>query len=252
MTRLQDILSPSFKAFRKPHPPMVQPTADSDFCQEVVARGWLTAEQMEHAARRYRLGRSRSGKTIFWMTDDMMIVRDGRIGDRWVSQMLKAREPRLLKDCYTEHCLFGLHLLAHTTDSETIGVVESMRSCIVLSERFPKYLWMATGYLSNLNERLFLPLKGCHVVCFPPTDQTRGTYLLWLTVAEEARKYGIDITVSRFLEDNATPEQKAREIDLVGFLFDNIESSSQPPYPPCPKEDLEPLSKSPANRWRKT
>jgi len=26
---------------------------------------------------------------------------------------------------------------------------------------------------------------------------------------------------------------------------------SQPPHPPCPKEDLEPLSKPPANRWRK-
>ena len=25
---------------------------------------------------------------------------------------------------------------------------------------------------------------------------------------------------------------------------------SQPPYPPCPKEDLEPLSKPLANRWQ--
>ena len=101
-----------------------------------------------------------------------------------------------------------------------VCVVESVRSCVVLSELFPEYLWMATGYLANLNEMVFLPLKGHHVVCFPATDPTGDTYLLWLSVATEARKYGIDITVSRFLEDHASPEQKAQEIDLVDYLFD--------------------------------
>ena len=103
--------------------------------------------------------------------------------------------------------------------SETICVVESVRSCVVLSERFPKYLWMATGYLANLNERLFLPLKGHHVVCFPATDPTGDTYLLWLSVAKEARKYGIDITVSRLLEDQASPTQKEQCVDLGAFLL---------------------------------
>ncbi len=102
---------------------------------------------------------------------------------------------------------------------KTICVVESVRSCVVLSERFPKYLWMATGYLANLNERLFLPLKGHHVVCFPATDPTGDTYLLWLSVAKEARKYGIDISVSRLLEDRASMEQKERCIDLGAFLL---------------------------------
>lgn len=106
--------------------------------------------------------------------------------------------------------------------SETICVVESVRSCVVLSERFPKYLWMATGYLANLNERLFLPLKGHHVVCFPATDPTGDTYLLWLSVAKEARKYGIDISVSRLLEDRASMEQKEQGIDLVGYLKDIV------------------------------
>ena len=103
--------------------------------------------------------------------------------------------------------------------SETICVVESVRSCVVLSERFPKYLWMATGYLANLNERLFLPLKGHHVVCFPATDPTGDTYLLWLSVAKEARKYGIDISVSRLLEDQASPTQKEQCVDLGAFLL---------------------------------
>ena len=179
------------------------------------------------------------------------------VGDSWASMLLKERGIIDRQWC-PQHCLFGLHLLslaesAESADllglaesaesaertplkfairskisaisaisarqSETICVVESVRSCVVLSERFPKYLWMATGYLANLNERMFLPLKGHHVVCFPATDPTGDTYLLWLSVAKEARKYGIDITVSRLLEDQASPTQKEQCVDLLEFLY---------------------------------
>ena len=103
---------------------------DSDFCLEAVANGWLTEEEMHHAAARYRLGKSRSGKTIFWMIDERGICRDGHIGQGWVSQMLKAREPKLLQFWHAEHCLFGLHLLGHTdltdpTDIYPFSIIHS-------------------------------------------------------------------------------------------------------------------------------
>ncbi len=227
---------------------------NSDVCQELVASGLLTTRQMCHAALHYELGKNREGKTIFWMIDEHHHTRDGMVGDTWASVLLKERG-LLDKEYYPLHCLFGLHLLVHTETTEiterpkgqmgkfsrfytqsvpkalsviseisvchkSICIVESVRSCIVLSERFPKYIWMATGYLANLNERLFLPLKGRHIVCFPATDPTGDTYLLWLSTASEARKYGIDITISRFLEDRATPSQKEHCIDLVEFLFE--------------------------------
>ena len=66
---------------------------DADFCQEVVAKGWLSEAQMAHAAERYRLGKSKNGKPIFWMIDERGIVRDGRIGDTWVSMIFKRRYP---------------------------------------------------------------------------------------------------------------------------------------------------------------
>ena len=44
---------------------------DADFCQEVVAKGWLSEAQMAHAAERYRLGKSKNGKPIFWMIDKL-------------------------------------------------------------------------------------------------------------------------------------------------------------------------------------
>lgn len=201
-------------------------STDSRFCQESVAAGLISQEGMRRAAQRYLLGRSRSNETVFWMIDDRQRVRDGMVGDSWASVLLKERGLIDRQWC-PQHCLFGLHLISHTdltdlTDNYKICVVESVRSCVVLSERFPKYLWMATGYLANLNERLFLPLKGHHVVCFPATDPTGDTYLLWLSVAKEARKYGIDISVSRLLEDRASMEQKEQGIDLVGYLKDII------------------------------
>ena len=88
--RISEIMTPSFRELRqelglpRPAKAVVQVSADSDFCREVVARGWLTEEQMAHAAERYRLGRSKSGRCIFWMIDEMGRVYDGHIGNSWV------------------------------------------------------------------------------------------------------------------------------------------------------------------------
>lgn len=227
--RFEELFSHSFQHLRASFlttEQLLQPmvgrmlSTDSRFCQEAVAVGLISQEGMRRAAQRYLLGRSRSNETVFWMIDDRQRVRDGMVGDSWASVLLKERELIDRQWC-PQHCLFGLHLISNTdlTDNYKICVVESVRSCVVLSERFPKYLWMATGYLANLNERLFLPLKGHHVVCFPATDPTGDTYLLWLSVAKEARKYGIDISVSRLLEDRASMEQKEQGIDLGAFLL---------------------------------
>ena len=198
---------------------------DSAFCREVVEKGWLTEEQMKHAAGLYRLGKSRSGKTIFWMIDELGILRDGHVGDAWASQMLKAREPKFLADWHAEHCLFGLHLIGGEGGAEglePVAIVESERSAVVLSELYPKCLWMATVYPANLNERLLAPLQGHRVTLFPRTDLTGDTFLSWREIASQAwRRYRLDISVSTVLEDQATDEQKARGIDLLEYLIEN-------------------------------
>ena len=130
--KLREILSPSFRDYRRPHTPLVVVATDSDFCRETVDSGVLTAEQMAHAAARYRLGKSKSGRCIFWMIDEAGKVRDGRIGNEWVSAMMEAREPVLLKGCRTVHCLYGLHLVhtennGHTESTESTEIFYSLR-----------------------------------------------------------------------------------------------------------------------------
>ena len=199
---------------------------DSDFCLEVIERGLLTEEQMHRAAERYQLGKSRSGKTIYWMIDDLGICHDGHIGsgshaaDAWVSTLLKRRYPDLAHFIPpSEHCLFGLHLMREVGG---IGIIESERSAVILSEVFPNLIWLATAYPANATVDQFEPLQGHKVTLFPRTDDTMSTYLSWVELADQAKGlYHLDITVDDTLEKHATPEQKARCIDLVDFIFDN-------------------------------
>lgn len=128
--KLQECLTPSFRQLREElglkEPSRVSiielcRAGDSDDCLEIVARSILNEEQMHRAAERYCLGKSRSGKTIYWMINERGTCLDGHIGDSWVSEMLKTREPILLKNSLTTHCLFGLHLICHTDSTFNIS-----------------------------------------------------------------------------------------------------------------------------------
>ena len=247
--KTRDIFCDTFEALRRqvtpevrlascvvPDPLMVTATRsdDSDFCRETVAKGWLTEEQMAHAAERYRLGRSRSGKCIFWMIDELGRVHDGRIGDSWVSMMLRSRKPELLRYWQSSHCLFGLHLLdplslplfmGRTLASPKQGrlggvsVVEREESAVILSEVLPEQVWMATGPPTDFTIDMLLPLRGHPIMVFPPTDPTMSNFVFWLEMADQARRqYHLDIEVNPLLEDNASAEEKERKIDIAEFI----------------------------------
>ena len=112
MVKLKDILTPAFKKSVGMSRKLVSRclSTDSRFCREVVASGLLTEEQMLRAAAQYLLGRSRRGETVFWMIDRYGIMRDGQVGDTWVSLLMKANG-RLSECWHSTPCLFGEHLL---------------------------------------------------------------------------------------------------------------------------------------------
>ena len=98
-------------------------STESVFCRAVVKCGYLTEEQMQRAAERYRLGRSRDGGVIFWQIDEEGRTRDGKImyyredchrdksrHPSWASVRLKAYYG-YDGELPVERCLFGLHLL---------------------------------------------------------------------------------------------------------------------------------------------
>jgi hypothetical protein len=108
-------------------------SCESPFCKALVSNGYMTEEQMQRAAQRYRLGMSRDGGVIFWQIDEHDVLHDGKImyyrqdchrdHDRkptWVNYLLK-RSGLLPQDFKNEHCLFGLHLLQTLPQPLPIG-----------------------------------------------------------------------------------------------------------------------------------
>ena len=220
----------------------------SEFCRALVACGYLSEEQMQRAAQRYRLGASRDGGVIFWQIDEHEVLRDGKImhycpdchrdHDRkpsWVSYHLR-RSGLLPEDWKSKHCLFGLHLLREDVrckmadvSSQTssfrpqpsaIAVVEAEKTAVIMSEVKPEYLWLATGGKTEMNVARLKPLAGHRVILFPDTDETGETYREWYEVAETATDvFGRPFTVSSILEQQATKAQKAVKIDIVDLIF---------------------------------
>ena len=211
----------------------------SEFCRAVVSNGYLTEEQMQRAAQRYRLGASRDGGVIFWQIDEFDQLRDGKImhyrpdchrdHDRkptWTAYLLR-KHGQLPKDWNTDHCLFGLHLLMEDVRWKMadvkVAVVEAEKTAVIMSEVKPEYIWLATGGKTELNVAKLRPLEGRRIILFPDTDTDGQTYRDWYDVAEAASDvFGHPVTVSSLLEQRATPAQKTAKIDLVDLLFQSL------------------------------
>ncbi len=188
------------------------------------------------------------GKIMYYRPD---CHRDHQRHPNWVSHLLKRHYGCQDLDIPSAHCLFGMHLApprpipeapprpspegreasprpspegrekASPTGGgmEGAAVVESEKTAVIMSELFPEYLWLASGGLHELTALKLFPLRHYRVVLFPDTDEHHESFQLWYDVAQEARRaYGIRCTVSPLLELKATPEQKARKIDLVDLL----------------------------------
>lgn len=207
--------------FMVPSWPMVEACRANqfDFFQPFIKAGALSDKQMHHAAKRYQLGKTKSGMPIFWMIDDMMMPLDAHIGNSWISQALKAREP-LLQYWPVHHCLFGQHLLE---DDLPVSIVESEQTAVILNELFPENIWLAYATISHLTPEFLSPLVGRTVTIYPRTDPNMNTYVFFLDYANIVRQhYDIDLRIDTTLEQHATADQKERCIDIVDFLLDSL------------------------------
>ena len=214
-------------------------STDTVFCRSIVSEGYLSEQQMQQAARRYQLGRSKDGGVIFWEIDESQKVRDGKImfyrdnchrdHDRhpdWVTSRLRIHYG-YDGDLPVDRCLFGLHLISPLSlhlppSTKSVAVVESEKTAIILSEIFPQALWMASGGLSMLNAAKLWPLRDHKVILFPDTDPDGKAFKAWQSVAATVQEhFKYPIRVSPLLELHATPAQKAAKIDRVDFIFPN-------------------------------
>ena len=237
---------------------------DSQFCKSAISAGYLTESQLRHAASRYRLGCSKGGGVIFWQIDEQQRVHTGKImyyqpdchrdkelHPTWVHCLMKDTLP---PNFDFQPCLFGLHLISNTdlsnlTDNlfsnfpildnnksvssvqsvvPKIALVESEKSAVILSEKFPDFIWLSCGGLQSFKPQLLEPLLQYRIIIFPDTDPQGKAFRLWTQVALDAQrlyKFRYPLRVSNLLEQHATPDQKQRKIDLVDFIFEVCDSA---------------------------
>lgn len=147
---------------------------------------WLrtryASEAVDTTLRRYRIGATAAGATIYWQIDERDRVRAGKVmrydtatGHRikgtatpavtWVNRM--AEYGRCERP--VPQCLFGLHRLGEA-QGRPIAIVESEKTALMLDIAHPQALWMATGGKQNFKEELLWPLCGHEVYILPDAD----------------------------------------------------------------------------------
>ncbi|MHB0756915.1 DUF6371 domain-containing protein [Polaribacter sp. M15] len=215
---------------------VIQPTYHNpnvlqQFCNTKQQSNFITyllsyfeEQKVSQAINMYHIGTTNYWKsaTVFWQIDIKNVIRGGKImlyncntGKRekqpfnhvsWIHKQLK------LPSFVLQQCLFGLHLIKNLKKGDTICIVESEKTAIIMSILIPNYIWLATGSKTGFKQELLQSVKGFKIIAYP--DKTE--YKTWNETSEILTKQGFNIICSNFLEN----------IDLVdgGDLIDYFES----------------------------
>ncbi len=170
-----------------------------------------------------KIGTSRhfhKGTTIFWQIDTHGRIRTGKLIKYNPQTGKRIKKPfaattwahtLLYKDGYRlSQCLFGEHLLKEVPDYP-VAIVESEKTAVIAEAKMPAYIWLATGSLTEFKPAKLNILKNRKVVAFPDL----GAFDRW---QQKASAPDFKITVSDYLEKNATEDQRKQGLDIADFL----------------------------------
>lgn len=170
--------------------------------------------------------------TIFWQIDKNENIRCGKVMQYDVTTGKRIKKPysrinwlhsvMKIENYNLDQCLFGLHL-TNTDGNNTIAIVESEKTAIIMSITAPEYTWLATGGLSNLKLEKLDPISTRQIVLYPD----KGAYDQWDKIAEEAKKKHFKIQTSDLLE-RANIEDGTDIADLYLSRYLNNEIENKP------------------------
>ena len=180
-------------------------------------------EATSKAIEKYYIGTSKywDGSSVFWQIDGSGRIHAGKImqydnqsGKRikepvnkiqWVHTVLK------LDGFNLKQCFFGEHLLRDIT--KMVAIVESEKTAVIASVYLPDLIWLSCGGSEGLNIDKCAVLKGRKVILFPDC----GQFEKWNTKAKELSKI-CSLSVSSFIEKNATDKERKSGFDLADYL----------------------------------
>jgi len=120
---------------------------------------------------------------------------------------------------------FGLHQLSDSNDRRPVAVVESAKTCLIMTGFEPSAVWLAVGSLSYLNAERLAPAKNRTIILYPD----KGCFQAWELKASELRAAGFVVAVSDFLERHTDARAKDDIADLYirATLAPNAPQSAQ-------------------------
>ena len=211
--------------------------------------GWGVADEL---LTRFQVGTSahRPGACVFWFIDEKGRTRGGKVmlydetfhrvkteegRTTWAHTVLADRYQRqgqpapawlpayAASNNPKSPCLFGLPQLATAPAGQHVALVESEKTAIVATPYLPRFVWLATGSLSQLTADRLAPVKGRPLVLWPDA----GALTAWQRKANELRGLGFNITVSETMEALAAEDASLAGGDLADVLL-----REWPGYPP--------------------
>lgn len=160
--------------------------------------------------------------TVFWQIDQNQQIRRGKIMEYWESgKRAKRKDGSPL--IYSVHaalelegmkpmCMFGQHLLTEANKNKTVAVVESEKTAMICSIKYPSSIWIATGGLENLTAEHCSILNNFEVVLFPDLNMCEK----W---KEKAEAMNLNCKISQAIEKIATKQDKANGLDIADFIL---------------------------------
>lgn len=159
--------------------------------------------------------------TVFWQINSKEQIQGAKIMlyDRFTGKRIKEPYNHInwLHKAINEpdfvlcQCLFGLHRINEDYQN-TIAIVESEKTAIVMNIFLPDFIWLATGSKSNFKFEILEPLKKRNIIAFPD----KGEYNNWLQKATDLNASGFKISVSHLIENT----DFENGFDLADYYFE--------------------------------
>ena len=203
----------------------------------------LTDKQIEFVVEHYALGATKNKEVVFWQIDIIGKVRTGKImqynpetGKRikhesgaidWVHSKLK-KSGTLPEDYNLQQCFFGEHLLTIYPEA-TVCIVESEKSALISAAIFPNFVWLASGGIQGLAVDKCKVLEGRTVILYPDLnafDKWNEKVQILNSLFPSPLGEGLGVRCSTLLEDIATPEAKAKGLDVADFMINQLRSKT--------------------------
>lgn len=124
-------------------------------------------------------------------------------------------------------CFFGEHLLHNEND---VAIVESEKTAMIASLYMPNIVWLATGGKNGCrwtSRDVSHVLIGKRVFLYPDLKCLQD----WSRAASMLKFFGIDVSVSQYLEKRASDEDKDKGLDIGDYLLRESLPQDKPSNP---------------------